>query len=221
MNKNKESSGAGIFHGTGEKAEKEKKDSPEEKITAAEQKKKDEKETAREEKKDREEKKAEKKEEKKDEGKKPESAKKDPKDEKIEELTDRLQRSLAEFDNYRKRTEKEKTAMFDMGARDILEKLLPVVDNFERSLSAAPDSEECKAYTDGMKMIYKQLQKNLEDAGVRPIDCKGKPFDPEYHNAVMHVEDKQFGENTVAEELQKGYMYKDTVLRHSMVKVAN
>lgn len=146
---------------------------------------------------------------------------KDPKDLEIEELEDRLKRNLAEFDNFRKRTEKEKAAMFDMGAKDILEKLLPVIDNFERSLDAAPDTEECKAYTEGMKMIYRQLIKNMEDAGVKPMDCKGKPFDPAYHNAVMHVEDESLGENEVAEELQKGYLYKDSVLRHSMVKVAN
>jgi len=147
--------------------------------------------------------------------------KKDPRDEKIEELTDLLKRNLAEFDNFRKRTEKEKTEMFDMGTQVTLEKLLPVIDNFERSLAAVPNSEECRAYAEGMQMIYKQLLKNLEEAGAKPIDCKGKPFNPEFHNAVMHVEDENEAENVVVEELQKGYMYKNKVLRHSMVKVAN
>lgn len=142
-------------------------------------------------------------------------------DEKIEELTDRLKRSLAEFDNYRKRTEKEKSAMFDFGARSVLEKLLPVIDNFERSLSAAPDAPEVKAYADGMEMIYRQLLKNMEEVGVSPMEAVGKTFDPEYHNAVMHVEEEGQKENVVVEEFQKGYMYKDAVLRHSMVKVAN
>lgn len=150
-----------------------------------------------------------------------EKSKKSQEEAQIEDLTDRLKRNLAEFDNFRKRTEKEKASMFDMGARDVLEKLLPVVDNFERSLASAPDIPECKAYTDGMQMIYRQLLDNLSKAGVTPIDCKGKPFDPNFHNAVMHVEDESLGENVVAEELQKGYLYKDAVLRHSMVKVAN
>lgn len=149
------------------------------------------------------------------------SEKKDPKDEKIAELTDLLKRNLAEFDNFRKRTDKEKASMFDMGAKDILEKLLPVVDNFERSIQSAPDSPEVKGYTDGMAMILKQLEKIMEDAGVKPIECVGKQFDPAFHNAVMHEEDEKLGENVVSAELQKGYMYKDTVLRHSMVKVAN
>ncbi len=147
--------------------------------------------------------------------------KKDAKERQIDELKDRLRRNLAEFDNYRKRTEKEKSAMFDLGARNVLEKLLPVIDNFERSIGTAPDAPELRAYADGMEMIYRQLLKNMEEAGVRPMEAKGKPFDPELHNAVMHVEDEAFGENEVAEELQKGYFYKDSVLRHSMVKVAN
>ena len=147
--------------------------------------------------------------------------KKDPKDQKIEELEDRLKRNLAEFDNFRKRTEKEKSAMFDMGAKSILEKLLPVIDNFERAFSTVPEDPEAAQYAKGMEMIYRQLLKNLEDAGATPIDCKGKPFDPNYHNAVMHVEDESLGENVIAEEFQKGYMYKDSVLRYSMVKVAN
>ena len=162
---------------------------------------------------------AEEKEENAETGKK--AAKKDPKDQKIEELEDRLKRNLAEFDNFRKRTEKEKSAMFDMGAKSILEKLLPVIDNFERAFSTVPEDPEAAQYAKGMEMIYRQLLKNLEDAGATPIDCKGKPFDPNYHNAVMHVEDESLGENVVAEEFQKGYMYKDSVLRYSMVKVAN
>ena len=149
------------------------------------------------------------------------AAKKDPKDQRIEELEDRLKRNLAEFDNFRKRTEKEKSAMFDMGAKSILEKLLPVIDNFERAFSTVPEDPEAAQYAKGMEMIYRQLLKNLEDAGATPIDCKGKPFDPNYHNAVMHVEDESLGENVIAEEFQKGYMYKDSVLRYSMVKVAN
>ena len=162
---------------------------------------------------------AEEKEESAETGKK--TAKKDPKDQKIEELEDRLKRNLAEFDNFRKRTEKEKSAMFDMGAKSILEKLLPVIDNFERAFSTVPEDPEAAQYAKGMEMIYRQLLKNLEDAGATPIDCKGKPFDPNYHNAVMHVEDESLGENVIAEEFQKGYMYKDSVLRYSMVKVAN
>ena len=162
---------------------------------------------------------AEKAESEKETGKK--APKKDPKDQKIEDLEDRLKRNLAEFDNFRKRTEKEKSAMFDMGAKSILEKLLPVIDNFERAFSTVPEDPEAAQYAKGMEMIYRQLLKNLEDAGARPIDCKGKPFDPNYHNAVMHVEDESLGENVIVEEFQKGYMYKDSVLRYSMVKVAN
>ena len=162
---------------------------------------------------------AEKAESEKETGKK--APKKDPKDQKIEDLEDRLKRNLAEFDNFRKRTEKEKSAMFDMGAKSILEKLLPVIDNFERAFSTVPEDPEAAQYAKGMEMIYRQLLKNLEDAGATPIDCKGKPFDPNYHNAVMHVEDESLGENVIVEEFQKGYMYKDSVLRYSMVKVAN
>ena len=162
---------------------------------------------------------AEKAESEKETGKK--APKKDPKDQKIEELEDRLKRNLAEFDNFRKRTEKEKSAMFDMGAKSILEKLLPVIDNFERAFSTVPEDPEAAQYAKGMEMIYRQLLKNLEDAGATPIDCKGKPFDPNYHNAVTHVEDESLGENVIVEEFQKGYMYKDSVLRYSMVKVAN
>ena len=147
--------------------------------------------------------------------------KQDKKDIAIADLTDRLKRSMAEFDNFRKRSEKEKATMFDMGARSIAEKILPVVDNFERAMVAAPKEGDGKAFADGITMIYNQLKKTLEDLGVKPIDCVGQPFDPNFHNAVMHVEDESLGENVVAEELLKGYMYKDSVLRHSMVKVAN
>lgn len=147
--------------------------------------------------------------------------KQDKKDIAIADLTDRLKRSMAEFDNFRKRSEKEKATMFDMGTRSIVEKILPVVDNFERAMVAAPKEGDGKAFADGITMIYNQLKKTLEDLGVKPIDCVGQPFDPNFHNAVMHVEDESLGENVVAEELLKGYMYKDSVLRHSMVKVAN
>lgn len=147
--------------------------------------------------------------------------KKDPKDDKIEELTDRLKRNMAEFDNFRKRTEKEKAAMFEIGAREIIEKILPVVDNFERGLASVGEDAEGTAFAEGMEMIYKQLMKTLEEAGVKPIEAVGQPFDPNYHNAVMHIEDETLGENIIAAELQKGYMYRDTVVRHSMVQVAN
>ena len=147
--------------------------------------------------------------------------KKDSKDEKIEELTDRLKRSMAEFDNFRKRTEKEKSAMYEIGARDIIEKILPVVDNFERGLATVAEDVKDNPYADGMEKIYKQLIKTLEDLGVTPIEAVGKEFDPNFHNAVMHIEDENLGENIIAAELQKGYMYRDSVVRHSMVQVAN
>lgn len=141
----------------------------------------------------------------------------------IEALNDRLKRTLAEFENFRKRSEREKAKMFDLGAKSVLEKFLPVIDNFERSVAQVPESEDSgiKAYAEGMDMIYRQLLKNLKEAGVEAIDAKGKPFDPAYHNAVMHEDNEALGENVVSEELQKGYLYKDSVLRHSMVKVAN
>lgn len=147
--------------------------------------------------------------------------KKDPKDEKIEELSDRLQRSMAEFDNFRKRTEKEKSAMFEIGAKDIIERILPVADNFERGLAAIPEEERDSPFADGMEKIYRQLMKTLEEAGVKPIEAVGKTFNPDFHNAVMHIEDESLGENVVSQELQKGYTYRDTVVRHSMVQVAN
>lgn len=147
--------------------------------------------------------------------------KKDPRDEKIEELTDRLQRSMAEFDNFRKRTEKEKTAMFEIGAKDMVERILPVVDSMERGLAAIPEEDKGSPFAEGMDKIYRQLMKTLEEAGVKPIEALGKPFDPNFHNAVMHIEDESLGENIVSQELQKGYTYRDTVVRHSMVQVAN
>ena len=136
----------------------------------------------------------------------------------IEELTDRLKRNMAEFDNFRKRTEKEKSSMYVIGAKDIIEKILPVVDNFERGLAQAPQDDP---FADGMEKIYKQLTTTMEGMGVEPIEAVGKEFNPDFHNAVMHVEDESVGENIVVEELQKGYTYKGFVVRHSMVKVAN
>ena len=147
--------------------------------------------------------------------------KKDKKDEKIEELTDRLTRQMAEFDNFRKRTEKEKSQMYEIGAKDIIEKMLPVVDNFERGLDAVKEEDKEDPFIQGMEMVYKQLMTVLGELGVKPIEGVGKEFDPNLHNAVMHVEDENFGENIIAEEFQKGYMYRDSVVRHSMVKVAN
>ena len=147
--------------------------------------------------------------------------KKDKKDEQIEELTDKVKRQMAEFDNFRKRTEKEKSQMYDMGAKTIVEKILPVIDNFERGLAAVPEDNKEDAFVVGMDKIYRQMLTVLEGAGVKPIEAVGAEFDPNFHNAVMHVEDETLGENVVAEELQKGYMYRDTVVRHSMVKVAN
>ncbi len=147
--------------------------------------------------------------------------KKDKKDEKIEELTDRLTRQMAEFDNFRKRTDKEKSQMYEIGAKDIINKILPVVDNFERGLAAVPEEEKSNPFVEGMDKIYKQLMTTLEEVGVKPIEAVGQEFNPDFHNAVMHVEDEAFGENIIAEEFQKGYTYRDSVVRHSMVKVAN
>jgi molecular chaperone GrpE len=147
--------------------------------------------------------------------------KKDKKDLKIDELNDRLIRTMAEFDNFRKRSEKEKSQMFEIGARDIIEKILPVIDNFERGLGAISEEERESAFAQGFEKIYKQMFTALSDAGLKPIEAVGKPFDPNFHNAVMHAEDPEQGENLVAEEFQKGYSYKDVVIRHSMVKVVN
>ncbi len=136
----------------------------------------------------------------------------------VEDLTDRLKRSMAEFDNFRKRTEKEKSSMYIIGAKEIIEKILPVVDNFERGLAQAPENDP---FADGMQKIYKQFTTTLESLGVEPIEAVGKEFNPDFHNAVMHVEDEEVEDNIVVEELQKGYTYKGFVVRHSMVKVAN
>ena len=147
--------------------------------------------------------------------------KKDKKDEKIEELTDMVKRQMAEFDNFRKRTEKEKASMYEIGAREVIDKILPVVDNFERGLAAVPENEKESPFADGMTKIYKQMMTVFEEIGVKAIEAVGQEFNPDYHNAVMHVEDEEAGENIVVEEFQKGYLYKDHVVRHSMVKVAN
>ncbi len=148
--------------------------------------------------------------------------KKDRKDEKIEELNDRLMRQMAEFDNFRKRSEREKSQMFEIGARDIVEKILPVIDNMERGLATvSPEVLEADAFAQGMEKVYKHFMTVLEQAGVKPIEAVGCEFNPDFHNAVMHVEDEETGENVVVEEFQKGYMYKESVVRHSMVKVAN
>lgn len=147
--------------------------------------------------------------------------KKDKKDQKIEELNDRLMRLMAEYDNYRKRTDKEKSSMFEMGAKSIVEKIIPVIDNFERGFATVSESDRDDPFVMGMDKVYSQFVTTMEEAGVTPIEAVGKEFDPDIHNAVMHVEDDSLGDNIVAEELQKGYMYKDSVVRYSMVKVAN
>lgn len=147
--------------------------------------------------------------------------KKDKKDEQIADLTDKLKRNMAEFDNYRKRTEKEKTAMYEVGAKAVVEKILPTIDNFERGLKAVPEESKGTPFADGMEMIYKQLLKSLSEIGVEPIEAVGKEFDPSLHNAVMHIENDEVGENVVVQEFQKGYTYKGTVVRYSMVQVAN
>lgn len=145
--------------------------------------------------------------------------KKDKKDEQIEELNDRLKRQMAEFENFRKRSEKEKSQMFDMGAKTIVEKILPVIDNFERGLAAVTDDKKDDPFITGMDKVYKQMLTELDAAGVKPIECVGQEFDPDFHNAVMQVENDELESGTVAQELQKGYMYKDSVVRHSMVSV--
>lgn len=147
--------------------------------------------------------------------------KKDKKDEQIEELTDKLKRQMAEFDNYRKRTEKEKTQMYEIGAKSIIEKILPVIDNFERGFASVTEEEKENPFVDGMDKVYKQMMTVLGEIGVTPIEALGEEFNPDFHNAVMHVEDEEAGENVIVEEFQKGYLYKETVVRHSMVKVAN
>ena len=156
------------------------------------------------------------------EGKKPfkkKEKKKDKRDEQIEQLTDRVTRQMAEFENFRRRTDQEKAQMFGNGQKAIVEKILPVVDNFERGLATVEEGAD--PFADGMLMIYKQLLTTLEEIGVKPIEAVGQEFNPDFHNAVMHVDDEEVGENIVVEEFQKGYMMNDTVVRHSMVKVAN
>ena len=160
--------------------------------------------------------KAEEKKEEASKDKKKAGKKKDKRDEQIEELTDRVKRQLAEFENFRTRSEKEKAQMYDMGAKTIVEKILPVVDNFERGLAGVQEGD---AFGDGMKMVYKQMMTALEEAGVKPIEAVGKEFNPDFHNAVMQVESEEYESGVVAQELQKGYMYRDTVVRHSMVAV--
>lgn len=149
--------------------------------------------------------------------------KKDKKEEafkqKIEELEDRVKRQMAEFENFRKRTDKEKAAMYEVGAKSVIEKMLPVVDNFERGLGSIPEEEKGGAFAEGMNMIYKQLVGELDKLGVKPIEALGKEFNPEFHNAVMQVESEEYESGVIAQELQKGYTYHDTVVRHSMVAV--
>lgn len=150
-----------------------------------------------------------------------EEVEKDKKDLKIEELNERLIRNMAEFDNFRKRSEKEKSQMFEIGARNIIEKILPVIDNFERGLDTVSEEEKESSFVQGIEQIYKQFVTALEEAGVTAIEAVGQEFNPDFHNAVMHGEDENYGENIISDEFQKGYMYKDTVVRHSMVKVVN
>ena len=145
--------------------------------------------------------------------------KKDKKDEQIEELNDRVKRQMAEFENFRKRSEKEKTQMFDMGAKTIIEKILPIVDNFERGFTSVEEADKEDAFVKGMDMVYKQLMTELENAGVKQIDAIGQEFNPDFHNAVMQVESEEYESGVVAQEFQKGYTYKDSVVRHSMVAV--
>ena len=147
--------------------------------------------------------------------------KKDKKDEQIEELNDKLKRQMAEFDNFRKRTEKETTQMYDMGAKSIIEKILPVIDNFERGLAAVPEEQREDAFVVGMDKVYRQMLTELDASGVKPIEAVGQEFDPNFHNAVMQVESEEYDSGVVAQELQKGYMYKDSVVRHSMVAVVS
>lgn len=147
--------------------------------------------------------------------------KKDKKDEQIAELTDKVKRQLAEFENFRNRTEKEKSQMYTIGARDVIEKILPVVDNFERGLASVPDEEKENGFAQGMEMIYKQLMTELEKMEVKPIPAVGEEFNPDFHNAVMQVESEEYESGVIAQELQKGYTYRDSVVRHSMVAVVS
>ncbi len=145
--------------------------------------------------------------------------KKDKKDERIEELTDQVKRQMAEFENFRKRTEKEKTQMFDMGAKTVIEKILPIVDNFERGFTMVEEADKEDAFVQGMDKIYKQLMTEFEAIGVKPIEAVGQEFNPDFHNAVMQVASEEYESGVVAQELLKGYTYKETVVRHSMVAV--
>ena len=156
-----------------------------------------------------------------EDSKEAEEPKKDKKDEQIADLTDKLTRQMAEFDNFRKRTEKEKSAMYEIGAKDVIEKILPVVDNFERGFQGVSEEEKDHPFIQGMDKVYKQMMTVLEGLGVKPIEAVGQEFNPDFHNAVMHVEDEDAGENVVVEEFLKGYTYRDNVVRYSMVKVAN
>ncbi len=207
-----------------EQEAREKEDNPSEEKVPADEAGKDEEPSSDETKKEKPEDKEEAADSKESDGKKKgffsKKEKKDPMKEKIDELNDRVMRQMAEFDNYRKRTEKEKSQMFEQGQGCVLEKLLPVIDNFERGLAAVPEAEKDGAFADGMNKIYKQLITELENLGVTPIEAVGKEFDPNLHNAVMQVESKEYESGMVAQELQKGYMFHDTVLRHSMVAVS-
>ena len=153
--------------------------------------------------------------------KKKKDKKQDAMKERVEELEDRVKRQMAEFDNFRKRTEKEKTAMFETGARSVIEKILPVVDNFERGLASVSEEEKDGALAQGMQMIYKQLMTELENLDVKPIPAVGEEFNPEFHNAVMQTQSDEFESGVIAQELQKGYTYRDGVVRHSMVAVVS
>ena len=153
------------------------------------------------------------------EGQAPAGSKEKAFQDKVAALEDKVKRQMAEFDNFRKRTAKEKEQMFSMGEKNVIEKMLPVVDNFERGLAAVPENEKDSAIVSGMEMVYKQLMKQLEDLGVKPIEAVGKEFDPNFHNAVMQVESDEFETGIVAQEFQKGYTYHDVVVRHSMVGV--
>lgn len=145
----------------------------------------------------------------------------DPKDAVIADLQDRVKRQMAEFDNFRKRTDKEKSTMFEMGASDVIKKLLPIVDNFERGFKTITDDEKETSFAKGMDMVYKQMLKMFDELEVKPIEAAGLEFNPDLHNAVMHVDDESVGDGIIVEEFEKGYTYRDTVIRHSMVKVAN
>ena len=146
---------------------------------------------------------------------------KDKTQEKIDELEDKVKRQLAEFENFRKRTEKEKATMFEAGAKSVIEKILPVIDNFERGLATTKEEDKTNPHVEGMNMIYKQLMTELEKLEVKPIEAVGQEFNPDFHNAIMQVESDEYEEGVIAQELLKGYMYRDTVVRYSMVKVAN